>query len=151
MTQITIGFSDAARTVSQSMDAQSSGFRCSETFGLDSQLREELAEVWGECQEPNWDGYKGQPISRDTLRQVYYLLEEIPTGIAAPSLSAHPDGAIAMEWYKSKNRQIVLSVIDGEIHYAAKCGANRHHGSFAIVDGWPKSLLSLISKIAEHD
>jgi hypothetical protein len=54
-----------------------------------------------------------------------------------------------MEWYQSKNRQIVLSVVDGEIHYAAKFGANRHHGSFAIIDGWPKSLLSLISKISK--
>jgi hypothetical protein len=149
MTRITTGFSDAARTVSQSMEAQSSGLRCSETFGLDSQLREELAEVWGECQEPNWDGFSGLPVSRDTLRQVYHLLEEIPTSMIAPSLSAHPDGAIAMEWYQSKNRQIVLSVIDGEIHYAAKLGANRHHGSFAIIDGWPKSLLSLIFKIAK--
>jgi hypothetical protein len=149
MTRITTGFSQAARAVSQSLGAQSSGLRCSETFGLDSDLREELAEIWGECQDPNWDGHKGLPISKDTLRQVYHLLEEIPTNLPAPSLSAHPDGAIAMEWYQAKNRQIVLSVIDAEIHYAAKRGANRHHGSFAIVDGWPKSLLSLISKIAK--
>ena len=149
MTRFTTGFSDAARTVSQSMEAQTSGLRCSETFGLDSQLREELAEVWVECQEPNWDGHKGLPISRETLRQVYFLLEELPSNVPAPSLSAHPDGAIAMEWYRSKNRQIVLSVIDGEIHYAARLGTNRHHGSFAIVDGWPSSLLSLISKIAK--
>jgi hypothetical protein len=112
-------------------------------------LREELADIWGECQESNWDGFRGLPVSRDTLRQVYHLLEEIPTYITAPSLSAHPDGAIAMEWYQSKNRQIVLSVIDGEIHYAAKLGANRHHGSFATIDGWPKSLMSLISKISK--
>jgi hypothetical protein len=149
MTRFTTGFSDAARTVSQSMEAQTSGLRCSETFGIDNQLREELAEVWGECQHPNWDGFRGLPISRETLRQVYHLLEEIPNSIAPPSLSAHPDGAIAMEWYRSKNRQILLSVIDGEIHYAAKLGANRHHGSFTIVDGWPRSLLSLISKIAK--
>jgi len=133
------------------MEVHTSGLRCSETFGLDSHLREELAEVWGESQDPNWDGYSGLPISRENLRQVYHLLEEIPTSIAAPSLSAHPDGAIAMEWYVSKNRQILLSVIDGEIHYAAKLGANRHHGSFTIVDGWPSSLLSLISKISKHD
>lgn len=149
MTRFTTGFSDAARTVSQSMAAQTSGLRCSETFGLDSQLREELAEVWGECQSPNWDGFRGLPISRETLRQVYFLLEELPSNVPAPGLSAHPDGAIALEWYCSKNRQILLSVIDGEIHYAAKLGANRHHGSFTIVNGWPKSLLSLISKISK--
>ncbi len=108
MTRITTGFSDAARTVSQSIEAQSSVLRCSETFGLDSRLREELAEVWGECQEPNWDGFKGLPVSRDTLRQVYHLLEEIPGTLAAPSLSAHPDGAISLEWYQS-NRRIAKS------------------------------------------
>jgi hypothetical protein len=149
MTRITTGFSDAARTVSQAMEIQSRGLRCSEIFGLDSQLREELADIWGECQESNWDGHNGLPVSRDTLREVYRLLEEIPKYITAPSLSAHPDGAIAMEWYQSKNRQIDLSVVDGEIHYAAKFGANRHHGSFAIIDGWPKSLLSLIVKISK--
>lgn len=98
------------------------------------------------------NGFRGLPVSRDTLRQVYHLLEEIPTDITAPSLSAHPDGAIAMEWYLSKNRQIVLSVVDGEIHYAAKFGANRHHGSFAIVDGWPiekSAQLMLAQNIAD--
>lgn len=148
MTRFTTGFSDAAQLVNRSMIAQVNGLRRSQTFGLDSQLREELGEVWSECQADNWDGHKALPVSKESLRLVYELLEELPDSFPEPSLSADPDGALALEWYSSKDRQIVISISDGEIHYAAKLGPNRHHGKYVIVDGWPRSLFSLIQKIA---
>jgi hypothetical protein len=148
MTRFTTGFSDAAQMASRYLVEQVNGMRRSQTFGLDSELREELGDVWSECQTDNWDGYKALPVSQDTLRQVYELLEELPDDFPAPSLSADPDGALALEWYTSKDRQISVSIIDGEIHYAAKLGSERHHGNYLLVDGWPKSLFSLIQKIA---
>lgn len=150
MTRLTRGFSDAAQMASRSLVEQVDGMRRSHTFGLDSELREELGDVWSECQIQNWDGYKALPVAKDTLKQVYELLEELPDDFPAPSLSADPDGALSLEWYTSKARQISVSIIDGEIHYAAKLGSERHHGNYLLVDGWPKSLFSLIEKIAHR-
>lgn len=148
MTRFTRGFSDAAQLASRSLVEQVDGMRRSQTFGLDSDLREELGDVWSECQTENWDGYKALPVAKETLKQVYELLEELPEDFPSPSLSADPDGALALEWYTTKERQISVSIIEGEIHYAAKLGSNRHHGNYVLVDGWPKSLFSLIQKIA---
>lgn len=150
MTSFTKGFSDAAKLASRSLGEQVDCMRRSQTFGLDSELREDLGEVWSECQTGNWDGHKALPVTQDTLKQVYELLEELPDEFPAPSLSADPDGALALEWYTARDRQISVSIIDGEIHYAAKLGANRHHGSYVLVDGWPRSLFSLIQKIADR-
>ena len=30
-------------------------------------LLEELAEVWEECSQPDWDAYNALPVSRDSL------------------------------------------------------------------------------------
>ena len=150
MTRFTTGFSDAAQMASQYLVEHVNGMRRSQTFGLDSKLREERGDVWSECQTVNWDGYKALPVSQNTLRQVYELLEELPDNFPAPSLSADPDGALALEWYACKDRQIAVRIIDGEIHYAAKLGSERHHGNYVLVYGWPKSLFSLIQKIAHR-
>lgn len=150
MTRFTKGFSDAAQLARRSLVEQVDGMRRSQTFGLDSELREELGNVWSECQTGNWDGYKALPVTKETLIQVYELLEELPEEFSIPSLSADPDGAFALEWYTSKDRQVTVSIIDGEIHYAARLGSNRHHGNYVLVDGWPKSLISLIQRIADR-
>lgn len=148
--QVTSGFSDAAELVTRAIRIQPCRLRWSETFGPKIQLREELAEVFYECQESNWDGYDGLPVSTDTLRQAFCLLAELPPNIAAPSLAALPDGAISMEWYHSASRQIVFSIVNGDIHYAAKLGEDRLSGSFASTDCWPKPLLTLIYSLQQN-
>ena len=150
MTRFTRGFSVTAQMARRSLVEQVDGMRRSQTFGLDSDLREELGDVWSECQTGNWDGHKALPVTKETLRQVYELLEELPDEFPSPSLSADPDGALALEWYTCKDRQIAVSIIDGEIHYAAKLGSERHHGSYVLVDGWPRSLFLLIQRMADR-
>lgn len=149
--QVTSGFSDAAELVSRAIRIQSCRLHCSETFGPKIRLREELAEVFYESDESNWVGYGSRPVSTDTLRQAFCLLAELLPNMAAPSLSALPDGAVSMEWYHSDSRQIVLSIVNGEIHYAAKLGEDRLCGSFASIDGWPKPLLTVVYRCSQQD
>ncbi|AMV33581.1 hypothetical protein VN12_15750 [Pirellula sp. SH-Sr6A] len=149
--QVTSGCSDAAELVSRVIRIQSCRLHCSETLGPEIQLREELAEVFYESDESNWDGYGSLPVSIDTLRQAFCLLAELPPNIAAPSLAALPDGAVSMEWYHSDSRQIVLSIVNGEIHYAAKLVEDRLCGSFANIDCWPKPLLTLVYRCSHQD
>jgi hypothetical protein len=70
-------------------------------FGLESVLREELATVWEECRNDNWDGHHAIAVSQDALRNAYTFLESLPIGHPAPSIGAEPDGHLTLEWYRS--------------------------------------------------
>jgi hypothetical protein len=151
MQQITQGFSDSAQLVCRLIQLQTRRLRCSATFGQKNQLREELVEVFRECRESNWDGYGSLAVSPDTFRQAFCLSAEFPPNMPAPTLSALPDGAVSMEWYHSESRQIVLSIVNGKIHYAAKLGEDRLWGRFASIDRWPKALLTLVRRYSQQD
>ncbi len=149
MTRFTKGFSNAAQLASRSLDEQLDCMRRSQTFGLDSELREELGEVWNVCRTGSWDGHKVLPVTQDTLKQVYDLLEELPYGFLSPSLSVEHNGALSLTWDTGRNWEITLSISNGIIYYGAILGFNHHQGRYVLVDGWPRPLFSLIQRIVD--
>jgi hypothetical protein len=145
---ITRGFSDTAQFIEQTRAQGRRHLRESNAFGIDSTLRDELATVWDECRQPNWDGFQALPVTQDTLRNAYRFLELLPLGFPAPSLGAEPDGQLTLEWHRSARRTLSVSVSpDGELHYAAHVGPNRVYGTEAFVDESPDTIIALIRRI----
>ena len=64
----------------------------STAIGFEKVIREELAEVWEECREPDWDGYDALPVSRETVQNAQTLLRSLPFGTEPPSVGAIPNG-----------------------------------------------------------
>jgi hypothetical protein len=117
-------------------------------FGIESSLREELATVWDECREPNWDGNAALPVTRDTLRNTYQFLESLPADIPAPSIGAEPDGHLTLEWHHSARRTMSVSVSpESDLHYSALFGSSRHYGTEVFSGEVPKIMLHLIRRI----
>ena len=144
----TPGVSAPARYVEESARRSVRALQVSNVFGLDSVLREELATVWEECRQANWDGYDALAVSQDALRNTYTLLESLPIGYPAPSIGAEPDGHLTVEWHRSPRRTLSVSVSPGdELHYAALFGPNRVHGTEAYFGSVPKSILDLIRRV----
>ena len=109
---------------------------------------QELDEVYEECSSAGWDGEQAEPISREVVEYTILFLESFPLGIEAPEISAEPDGAITLEWYRSPTRVISISINpDGWIYYAALIGTSRRHGGDCALIGVSDDILKLISQV----
>lgn len=148
MSTKTIGFSSEARFVDEYQRREQEHLRASQTFGLRSELREELADLWSECREANWDGFQGRAVPQDVLRNTYQLLETLPAGVPAPALGAEPDGQITLEWHRNSRRLLSVSVTpEGDLHYAALLGPSRVYGTEVCFGHWPRLIIDLIHKV----
>ncbi len=108
----------------------------------------ELCEVFNECRIKNWDGYQAEPIAEWTFHLANELLEVLPLGTPAPSISAEPDGHITLEWYRTPRRTLSVSVSpQGELHYAALLGSSKQFGTEPFSVGVPKAILDLIYRV----
>ena len=124
-------------------DSNSLGLASKGTF-------QKLDEIFQECSVVGWDGGEAKPISDEVLYYTKMFLSSLPLGIEAPEISAEPDGAISLEWYRSLRKVLSISInSDGWIYYAALMGASRRHGvDFALVS-ISEDLLRLISKVTK--
>jgi hypothetical protein len=145
---LTPGFSDAAVYVDEVTRRPRMKLHESHVFEIGSALRDELATVWEECREPNWDGFGALPVSQETLQNVYRLLESLPLDCPAPSIGAEPDGALTLEWHRSARRTLSVSVgDDGNLHFAGLFGPNRAYGTEAFFGEVSKTILELIRRV----
>lgn len=117
------------------------GFAAKGTF-------QQLDEIFEECSSEGWDGDRARPISGEVLQCAKTFLKSFPLGIEAPEVGVEPDGAVTLEWYRSPNRIISISINPGGwLYYAAIIGASRRHGmDFALFDV-SEDLLGLVSQI----
>lgn len=108
----------------------------------------ELDRVYEECRHPDWDGYGAEPVSSDAFGLACRFLDALPLGTPAPSIGAEPDGHITLEWYKSPQRTLSVSVSpDGKLHYAALIGSSRQYGTEQFFDVVPDVILNPIDRV----
>jgi len=109
---------------------------------------QQLEEVVEECSSVGWDGERAKPISSEVLQCAKVFLRSFPLGIEAPEIGAEPDGAITLEWYRSPDRVISISINPGGwLYYAAIIGATRRHGFDFVLFDISDDLLSLILQV----
>lgn len=144
----TRGFSKAAEFVSLQASNGWKRLQESSAFGIESTVRDELATVWEECRDANWDGYDAVAVPQDVLRNTYEFLESMPLGFPRPSIGAEPDGDLTLEWHRSARRTLSVSVNSvGELHYSALFGPNRVYGTEAFFGEVPVTILELIRRV----
>lgn len=142
------GFSDTARYIQEITQKGRRRLQESNVLGTLSQVGDELATVWEDCRQPNWDGYQARAVSQDALRNAYCFLESLPLGFPPPSIGAEPDGDLTMEWHHSARRTLSVSVTAaGELHFAALFGPNRVWGTEAFFGDVPDNILNLIRRV----
>jgi hypothetical protein len=122
-------------------------------LALDSgqDVLEELLKTFQECREPNWDGYGAQPVREETYRLAHQFLAALPRSTLASSIGAEPDGHLTVEWYRSPQRTLSVSISpDGELHYAALLGEERICGTKTFRARMPEVIVDLIARIEER-
>ena len=142
------GVSEEAQYVAAETDSDRQHMNTSSAVGFERILRGELAEVWEECRQADWDGYDALPVSRDALRKMYTFLEALPLGSQRPTIGADPHGHLSVEWYRSLRRVLCVAVSDDDLlHYAALLGSNKTSGTETFYDEVPESILSLVRRV----
>ena len=139
----TAGFVAQQREISFDILQESNalGFAAKGTF-------QQLFEVFKECSFEGWDGDKAKPISIEVLQDTIKFLYSFPLGIEAPDVGAEPDGAITLEWYRSPNKLISISINpDGWVYWAALIGTSRRHGADYAMMGISDDLLKIILQV----
>jgi hypothetical protein len=111
-------------------------------------LLEELATVVEDCKHVGWDGCNAALVEQDTLRNAYFLIESLPFGVPHPSIGAEPDGHLTLDWYRSPQRTLSVSVSpDGDLHFAALLGTRTRYGTEPFSGDFPQSILTLIREV----
>ncbi|HLE63593.1 MAG TPA: hypothetical protein VI750_10650 [Pyrinomonadaceae bacterium] len=109
---------------------------------------EELSQVFEQCRDPNWDGYGAQPVSEETYRLARQFLAALPLSPPLPSIGAEPDGQIIVEWHRSPQRTLSVSISsDGELHFAALLGSAKTYGTEPFTGAVPKIVADLIHRV----
>lgn len=145
MTALSTGFSEAAKYVDERSLEGWKRLKKSEAVGFGSMVFDELIDVWDECSQDNWDGQRAASVPWDAYNYTKRFLEALPLGTPVPSVGAEADGDLTLEWYRNPRQLLSVSIsADGELHYAATIGRNRHGGTIVFLDEVPETILKLI-------
>ena len=143
-----LGESQAAQFVRDQIAQHNRFLHKSAAIGIEKVIREELADVWEECREPNWDGYDALPVTWDTYNNAKRFLLALPFGIPTPSVGAEPDGHVTLEWHHSRRRTLSVSISpDDELHYAALLGPGKTCGTEPFFGEIPRIILDSIGRV----
>jgi hypothetical protein len=109
---------------------------------------EELLKTFEECREPNWDGYGAQAVREETYHLAHQFLAALSLSTPVPSIGAEPDGYITMEWHRTVQQTLSVSISpDGELHYAALLGSAKTCGREPFTGAVPKVVADLIHRV----
>ena len=112
-------------------------------------LKHELYTLSQQCGQENWDGYQAARIAPETIRQTAAVLDCLPPDSPLPTLGAEPDGHVTLEWYRSPQHSVSVSVgPDGNLHYAAILGLRKAYGTEPFSGRFPALLHDLIRGVA---
>ncbi len=108
----------------------------------------ELIQLCEECAQENWDGYNGAAVSAETATWAETMLRNLPPDIEPPTLSAEPDGMICLEWYRSPQQIVSVSIGgEGTLYYAVLVNDTEENGHFPPGTIWPRKILDLVKKV----
>ncbi|MGH7846548.1 MAG: hypothetical protein ACREQW_15455 [Candidatus Binatia bacterium] len=109
---------------------------------------EELLKTFEECREANWDGYGAQAVREETYHLAYQFLAALPLSTPLPFIGAEPDGQITVEWYRSPQRTLSVSISpEGQLHFAALLGSAKTCGTEPFTGAVPKVVADLIHRV----
>jgi len=88
-----------------------------------------------ECAQSGWDANDADPVSKCAAIRAAEFIRALPEGFSLPELAPEPDGSISLDWIRSRNRLLSLSVgTSDRLPYAWIEGADIGH-AVGLFDG----------------
>lgn len=117
------------------------------SLGWKRLLYDQAMVVGKRSSEAGWDGYDAEPITREAVVRTLQLLYLLPESISPPDLIPSPEGEISLEWNDVRKRIISVTPRPDLIIWAAMTSdQHSQYGKAPLSDGWPDSLLDLLSQ-----
>lgn len=142
-----------ARAVWQAIGAvMESTERSQSWFGRKAAAISQMWALANECDEPGWDGDSALPVDPAAAFAAADFIRALPGRVPLPEFAPEPDGSIALDWIRSRNRLFSLSVgTSDRLAFAWLDGSDRGHG-VARFDGAtiPARILEGIDEIMKH-
>lgn len=116
-------------------------------FGKKAVAISAIRELAGECAEPDWDGYDALAIDPVGVRKAEEFIRVLPDNLPVPEVSVEPDGSISLDWIRSENQVVSVSIgATNRLAFAWLDGTERGH-SVVNFDGStvPHRILSAIN------
>jgi hypothetical protein len=114
-----------------------------------------ISQIWAlvnECAEPGWDGSGAAPVDRLAAFAAADFIRALPDTMPPPEVAADPDGAISLDWIRSRNHLFSVSVgTSNRLAYAWLDGSDRGY-AVARFDGEqvPLRILEGLGEIFKH-
>ena len=95
----------------------------------------QIQALIAECARTGWDASEAKPVCECAAIRAADFIRALPEGFPLPELAPEPDGSISLDWIRSRNRLLSLSVgTSHRLPYAWMDGADSGH-SVAVFDG----------------
>lgn len=114
-----------------------------------------IGQVWAlvnECSVAGWDGGAAEPVDRLAAFKAADVIRALPAHVPLPEVAPEPDGAISLDWIRSRRRVFSLTVGSGDrLAFAWLDGSDRGHAVVRF-DGEviPSRVLQGIDEIMGH-
>ncbi len=79
-------------------------------FGEKAQAISLINELTKECSDDDWDGYGAMALDPLAARNAEELIRALPDNLPMPDISPEPDGSISLDWNRSRNQIVSVSV-----------------------------------------
>jgi hypothetical protein len=110
---------------------------------------QEIERVLTECSTANWDGHGAAAIDPRSCKHAVHLVLRLPLGTVSAEITAEPDGEIALEWHRSPQKFLFVSVgRNRELTYTWRFGHERGWGVRQFEDEIPSDILACLGRIA---
>jgi hypothetical protein len=141
--------SDEAAQIGKRIQDEQRHLYSSESLGAKrKKILDDLFDVAEECKEPNWDCYGAAQVDQETYCVAYRFVEALPIGHLPTSVGAEPNGNLTLEWHRSAQRTLSVSVSpQGELYFATLLGFRVNNGTEFFLGEIPAQILSLIREV----
>lgn len=117
------------------------------SLGWKRLLYDRTMEIGKRYSGSGWDGYDAEPVGIEAVVRTLRLLYFLPESISPPELIPSPEGEISLEWNDVHKRIVSVTPRPNLIIWAAMTSdQHSQYGKAPISDGWPSSLLDLLSQ-----
>jgi len=145
--------SPEAQTVQQAVGSvMDSVERSQALFGDKAVAISQLWALANECNEAGWDGESAAAIDRQAVFNALAFIRALPAHVPLPEFAPEPDGAISLDWIKSRTHLFSLSVgASDRLAYAWLDGTDKGHAVARFQEGRvPQRVLDGIDAVASN-
>ena len=109
---------------------------------------QEIERVFAECSADSWDGHGAAAIDPRSYKHAVRFVLRLPPRTARGEITAEPDGEISVEWHRSPQKFLIVSVgKDRELTYTWRVGDERAWGVRRFEDEIPSEILECLGRV----